>query len=71
MLWNTVYYRCHRYDVRAADRKAVQVEQRLMRSYCKATVAAPTNVDIRRQNFNETKVLSKQKAKKTKIPSTN
>ncbi|EFO13736.1 hypothetical protein LOAG_14795 [Loa loa] len=69
MLWNTIYHRGHRYDVRAADREAVQVEQKLMQSDGEATVASLTDGTIRQQNFNVTKIPSKQKAKRAKISS--
>ncbi|EJW87594.1 hypothetical protein WUBG_01497 [Wuchereria bancrofti] len=80
MLWNTVYHRNHRYDVRAADREAIQVEKRIMKSYFK-TIATPTNATttttttttttIHPYNFNVTKVSSKQKTNKTNISSVN
>ncbi|VDO49184.1 unnamed protein product [Brugia timori] len=74
MLWSTVYHRNHRYDVRAADREAIQVEQEFIKSYFKTT-ATPTNptttTTIHPYNFNVTKVSSKRKINKTKISSVN
>ncbi|VDN82563.1 unnamed protein product [Brugia pahangi] len=56
MLWSTVYHRNHRYDVRAADREAIQVEQQFIKSYFKTT-ATPTNptttTTIHPYNFNK------------------
>ncbi|CAG9534286.1 unnamed protein product [Cercopithifilaria johnstoni] len=53
MFWSTVYHRGHRYDVRAADREAIQVEQKAVRSSCDNTVTTFTGTAIRRQNFGE------------------
>ncbi|MCP9259827.1 hypothetical protein DINM_002933 [Dirofilaria immitis] len=32
ILWNSIHHRGHRYDVRAADREAIQMEQSLIES---------------------------------------
>uniref|UniRef100_A0A2K6W6R0 Uncharacterized protein n=1 Tax=Onchocerca volvulus TaxID=6282 RepID=A0A2K6W6R0_ONCVO len=65
MLWNEIHQHGHRYNVRAADREAIQVEQRLVRSLYEV----PIDATACRQNFNETKIPSKQEAKKIKITS--
>ncbi|VBB25436.1 unnamed protein product [Acanthocheilonema viteae] len=65
LLRSTVYHRGHRYDVRAADREAIQIEQRLMRSCCEGT---STDTAIRRLNLNRTKISSKQKQIKGRFP---
>uniref|UniRef100_A0A158Q8N4 AP2/ERF domain-containing protein n=1 Tax=Elaeophora elaphi TaxID=1147741 RepID=A0A158Q8N4_9BILA len=61
MLWSKVYHRGHRYNVRAADREAIQLERKLMRSHCRDSAIASIGTDIGGQNFSRTKVPSKHK----------
>uniref|UniRef100_A0A915PVX0 Uncharacterized protein n=1 Tax=Setaria digitata TaxID=48799 RepID=A0A915PVX0_9BILA len=70
VMWSTVHCRSHRYDVRAADRKALQVEQGLMKKiYDEAidvTSGAPATT-ICRQNFEIKFYESKKEAKERKV----